>query len=238
MPSRPDLSVLFPVFNAADNLPELERRLKPALRGLGAYELVAVDDGSRDGSLRLLKAWARRSRGRLRVLALPRNGGQHAALLRGLALCRGRVVVTMDDDLQHPPEAIGRLMQALTAGVDVVYGVGTSPSQAWWRELLSPLARRLLSLSIPGLCPRFSAFRALRREAVLRALPGAAEHPFVDGALAASGARARWVPVALAVRTRGSSSYSLAGLAAYAWGAFRAYSPLGRRLAPPRRSAS
>ena len=228
MAPRLALSVLIPTYNAADNLPALERRLTAGLKGLGPYEVVCVDDASGDGSARLLGAWAKRSRGRVRVLALGANGGQHAALLRGLALCRGDAIVTLDDDLQHPPECIPALLAGLTPGVDLAYGVGDGREQAWWRRLLSPPARRLLSACIPGLSPRLSGFRTMRRPAALKALAVAQGRPapFLDGALALSGARAAWVALPLAPRAQGRSGYRLGSLVAYTWGALRSYSPL------------
>lgn len=127
--SRPVLSVVVPMFDEADVLPLLVERLRPVLDGLQeSYELVAVDDGSKDATPVLLQA-ARRTWPQLRVLRLRANAGHQAAISAGLAAARGDWVVTLDADLQDPPEVIPEMVEAARRhGVDVVYGVRTDRS--------------------------------------------------------------------------------------------------------------
>ncbi len=120
------LSVVAPLRNEEDALPELYRRLSEAMAGLGVeYELVLVDDGSTDSTASLLAALADGDR-RLRVVSLSRNFGHQAALTAGLDHARGDAVVMMDGDLQDPPEVIGRMLDEWRRGSDVVYAVRTS----------------------------------------------------------------------------------------------------------------
>jgi dolichol-phosphate mannosyltransferase len=120
------LSVVAPLHNECDVLPELHRRLSEALTALAVdYELVLVDDGSTDRTGALLAELAGGDR-RVRVVTLSRNFGHQAALTAGLDHARGDAVVTMDGDLQDPPEEIGRLLEQWQKGADVVYAVRSS----------------------------------------------------------------------------------------------------------------
>src|SRR5215210_5363838 len=110
---RPDLSVVFPVYNEEENVPLLLREIAAVLEGKGwTYEIVAVDDGSKDRSLEVLRA-ARAQYPTLRVLALEKNSGQTAALDAAWRAARGRMVVSLDADLQNDPADIPQMMQKL-----------------------------------------------------------------------------------------------------------------------------
>ncbi len=120
-PASPLLSVIIPCFNEGENVPILFGRLLPALRALGvSFEVVCVNDGSRDDTLeRLLEI--QRGEPTLRVVDLSRNFGKEKALSAGLFHCRGRAVVPMDADLQHPPEAIAEMLAKWREGWEVVF---------------------------------------------------------------------------------------------------------------------
>ncbi|MGO4341406.1 glycosyltransferase family 2 protein [Pedococcus sp. 2YAF34] len=125
---RPELSIVVPVYNEEDVLPLLAQRLRPVADGLDAtYEVVTVDDGSTDSSpvvlQRLLREWPE-----LRVVRLRANAGHQAAISAGLATARGAYVVTLDADLQDPPEVIPEMLARARQGVDVVYGVRSDRS--------------------------------------------------------------------------------------------------------------
>ena len=124
MPMNPELSVVIPMYNEQDVLPLLAGRLRPVLDGLDtAYEVVCVDDGSSDLTPALLQK-LRRDWAQVRVLRLRANSGHQAAISAGLAHARGAYVVTIDADLQDPPEVIADMLAtALREDVDVVYGV-------------------------------------------------------------------------------------------------------------------
>ena len=133
----PSLSVVVPVYNEERNLDALYARLAPVLDRTGrTYEVIFVDDGSADRSLEVLRRLHAAHRA-VRVVALNRNYGQHAAVFAGLDHARGDVIVTLDADLQNPPEEIPRLLAQVEAGHDVVGG--------WRQNRRDPSIRRLLS---------------------------------------------------------------------------------------------
>lgn len=116
-----DLSVVVPVYNEEGNLPSLVARILKELDRIGGTsELVLVDDGSSDSSPRLIAAAEREHPGRVVAVLKPSNAGQHAAILSGFSAANGRQFVTLDADLQNPPEEIGRVFAELEKGADVV----------------------------------------------------------------------------------------------------------------------
>ena len=138
------VSVVVPVFNEGANLEEFLRRLLAVLDGRGLpFEVVLVDDGSRDRSLEILKSWAARRADAVRVLELSRNFGQHQAILAGFRDVTGDVVVTLDADLQNPPEEIPKLLEKFEEGFDVVGGVRRHRQDSWPRRLASALVNRV-----------------------------------------------------------------------------------------------
>ena len=115
----PAVSVVIPVYNEEANLEPLYERLEPVMEDLGRpYEVLFIDDGSRDGSLEIL-CHLREKHAAIRVIQLNRNYGQHAAVFAGLDHARGDVIVTLDADLQNPPEEIPRLLDKIAEGHDV-----------------------------------------------------------------------------------------------------------------------
>ncbi|MDW8234617.1 MAG: glycosyltransferase family 2 protein, partial [Roseiflexaceae bacterium] len=143
--SAPYLSVVVPVYNEEENIPHLYERLTSELEHLGLpYEIIAVDDGSRDRSFALLRDLARADR-RLRVVRLRRNFGQTAAFSAGFDRARGEVVVTIDADLQNDPADIGALLAKIEEGYDVVSGWRAHRQDPFLnRRLPSIIANRLI----------------------------------------------------------------------------------------------
>jgi undecaprenyl-phosphate 4-deoxy-4-formamido-L-arabinose transferase len=134
----PEVTVVIPVYNEAETLPLLFDRLFPALDALGrSYEAVFVDDGSSDRSVELLRAAVAARPGRARALLLARNVGQHLAILAGFEHARGSKVVTLDADLQNPPEEIAAVLAAMDAGADYVGTIRQGRQDAWWRRTAS-----------------------------------------------------------------------------------------------------
>lgn len=163
--TQPGVSVVIPVFNSAEILPALLERLAAVLPNLArAHEVILVDDGSRDSSwARILELAARYPF--VRGFELMRNFGQHNALLAGIRAARFDVVVTMDDDLQHPPEEIGKLLSALTPGTDVVYGVPEVLPHSPGRNVASRLTKLVLQKAMGAeIASRVDAFRAFRAQ--------------------------------------------------------------------------
>ena len=137
------VSVVVPVFNEEANLEEFLRRLTAVMDARGEpYEIILVDDGSRDRSLEILKSWAARRADRVRVLELSRNFGQHPAILAGFRDVTGEVVVTLDADLQNPPEEVPKLLAKFAEGYDVVGGVRRQRQDSWARRFASALVNR------------------------------------------------------------------------------------------------
>lgn len=162
-------SIVIPVYNGADTLQSLTDRLARVLPEVARqYEVVLVNDGSRDAS------WAEISRlsqqyAWVRGINLMRNYGQHNATLCGVRAARFDVIITMDDDLQHPPEEIPLLLNKLAEGYDVVYGIPQKRPHSWWRNWFSVITKRVLA-EVMGIrtirdIGAFRAFRASLRQA-------------------------------------------------------------------------
>jgi undecaprenyl-phosphate 4-deoxy-4-formamido-L-arabinose transferase len=138
------ISVVIPVFNEQDGLPQLFERLYPALDALRrSYEVVFVDDGSSDGSVAELRQQYQRRPDVTRVVVLARNAGQHRAILAAFTYTRGDYVITLDADLQNPPEEIAKLIAAMDAGADYVGTIRMSRQDVLWRKAASRLMNRL-----------------------------------------------------------------------------------------------
>jgi glycosyltransferase involved in cell wall biosynthesis len=161
----PSLSIVVPVFNSAPTLPRLVERLEEVLDPLGApYEIVLVDDASRDGSFAAIEALAAQHPC-VRGYGLLRNFGQHNALLCGIRQASNEVVVTIDDDLQNPPEEIPRLLERLEEGFDVVYGTPERERHGLLRDLASRITKFTLQKAMGAAsASKVSAFRCFRRE--------------------------------------------------------------------------
>lgn len=138
MDSRTDFSVVVPVYNEAANLKELIRRCLSVCEASGkTYELILVDDGSHDSSPELIENAALWNAGRVIGVFLNRNYGQHAAVMAGFETSTGRVVVTLDADLQNPPEEIPKLLSKAEQGYDVVGSVRTPRNDSFFRRAAS-----------------------------------------------------------------------------------------------------
>src|ERR1044072_3813368 len=138
---RYSISVVTPVYNGEASIAELCRRLSEVLPQIAAeYEIILVNDGSRDRSWDVISELSSRFV-TVRGLNLMRNYGQHNALLCGIRAAKFDVIVTMDDDLQQPPEEIPRLLARLEEGFDVVYGVPTAEYNGLMRALASRITR-------------------------------------------------------------------------------------------------
>jgi undecaprenyl-phosphate 4-deoxy-4-formamido-L-arabinose transferase len=155
--------VVIPVYNGAETVPALVDRLLPVLRTLNRpFEVILVNDGSRDASWAAITSLAVRNPEVVGV-DLMRNYGQHNALLCGIRRSRYQVIVTLDDDLQQPPEEIPRLLSRLSEGYDVVYGTPQRQQHGPWRNMSSRLTKAALATATDtSVAPIVSAFRAFR----------------------------------------------------------------------------
>ncbi len=142
--NTPQLSVVIPVYNEEATLDALFARLYPALDALGrTYELIFVNDGSRDRSAAILSDQFRARPDVTRVILLNGNFGQHRAIMAGFAHTRGDCVVTLDADLQNPPEDIGVLLAEFDKGHDYVGSIRRQRNDSWWRHIASRAMNRL-----------------------------------------------------------------------------------------------
>lgn len=149
--SDPLVSVIIPVYNEQESLPLLFDRLMPVMENLGrSYEVVFINDGSRDHSLALLLDCKDRYPGRVVVIDFNGNFGQHMAIMAGFAEARGEMILTMDADLQNPPEEIPRIVAAMEEGHDVVGTVRSGRQDPFFRKFASRIVNRV-SNRITGL---------------------------------------------------------------------------------------
>jgi undecaprenyl-phosphate 4-deoxy-4-formamido-L-arabinose transferase len=142
--ATPEVSVVIPVYNEEASLPSLFSRIYPALDALGrSYELILVDDGSRDQSVRVLRGQFDRRPDVTRVVLLASNAGQHMAILAGFQYARGEIVVTLDADLQNPPEEIGKLLAKMEEGYDYVGSYRAERQDSLFRRMASRAMNRM-----------------------------------------------------------------------------------------------
>ncbi|MBU4198884.1 MAG: glycosyltransferase family 2 protein [Verrucomicrobia bacterium] len=230
--ATPSLSILIPVYRSEASLKPLVSRLMAVLDSLHTeFEIMLVNDGSPDRSWDLIQELSR-SNAHLRGINLMRNFGQHNALLCGIREARHEVIVTLDADLQNPPEEIPRLLEKLAEGHDVVYGTPHQPQHGIFRDL-SSWVLRLIARSVMrvGLAPHISAFRAFRTQ--LRDAFAAFQGPFVmiDVLLTWGTTRFASVPVRHDARSIGKSSYSLRKLFVHGFNVLTGFSTLPLQLA-------
>lgn len=161
--SLPELSIIIPVYRSANILPELLAQIHQVLPSITqTYEIILVCDGSPDDSWEVIKKLSP-IYPRLRGIKLAKNYGQHNAVLIGIREAKYGIIVTMDDDLQHPPEEIPKLLQKLDEGYDVVYGVPAELKHSFSRNLASMLLKYTIqqSMGYKNAC-KINAFRAFR----------------------------------------------------------------------------
>jgi hypothetical protein len=205
------ISVVIPVYKSSRSLPELVQRLTDVLGPTGReYELILIDDASPDDSWPVLERLRGEHGDHLKIATLARNHGQHDALLCGFSLATGEVVVTMDDDLQNPPEEVMRLVGAIDEGFDLA--IGAYPTKQHGRarnrggQLIDRLIRRMFRLP-----PEFSltSFRAMEGRIAREAVAMTGVYPYVTCMLLSHSARPTNVAVRHDARKYGASNYTL-----------------------------
>jgi glycosyltransferase involved in cell wall biosynthesis len=229
---RCSISVVTPVYNGEASLAELCRRLREVLPRVAVhYEIILVNDGSRDRSWELISELSSHS-ATVRGLNLMRNYGQHNALLCGIRAARGGLIVTMDDDLQHQPEEIPRLLARLDEGFDVVYATPESERHGFWRAIASRITRLALRSAVGAeVAKNVSAFRAFRTE--LRDAFADYQAPFVSIDVLLTWATSRFAAVRVPFKPRqsGSSNYTFARLVRHALDMMTGFSTAPLQLA-------
>ena len=207
----PEISVVIPVFNEEENLRELGERLIRTLTAMGRpYEIIFVDDGSTDGSWELLADLNRHYPQNIRALQFHRNFGQHQAIFAGFQAAKGKVMVTLDADLQNPPEEIPRLVAKLDEGYDTVGGWRENRQDSIFRRLPSQLVNTVMS-RVTGVKLRDYGcmLRAYRRSVVDSINQCQESSSFIPALANLFAHRVAEIPVGHAERERGKSKYGI-----------------------------
>ncbi len=207
----PELSIVVPVYNEEPGLAALFARLYPALDALATpYEVIFVNDGSRDASAALLREQFQRRPDVTRIVLFNANYGQHMAVIAGFERCRGERVVTLDADLQNPPEEIGKLLAAMDAGHDYVGGVRRQREDSWWRKAASRAMNRLRErLTRITMTDQGCMLRAYSRDIVAAVAASSEVATFIPALAYTYAAKPTEVEVAHEERAAGESKYSL-----------------------------
>ncbi len=202
---------MIPVFNEEKNLPTLMERTLPVMRAMKrAFEVILIDDGSRDRSLEILREFAQKEP-EVRVIELTRNYGQHAAILAGFSMVRGRMVVTLDADLQNPPEEIPRLIETMEAGdFDVVGTIRKGRKDSLFRIIPSKIVNMVARKITGVLMSDWGCMLRAYRRPVVERMSDCHEHSTFIPALATHfGKRVTEIEVAHEERYGGKSNYPL-----------------------------
>jgi glycosyltransferase involved in cell wall biosynthesis len=229
---RPGISAVIPVYNSAVSLPSLMERIEPVLAGISPeFEVILVDDGSRDRSWEVICELARRKR-YIRGIQLMRNFGQHNALLCGIRAARHAMCVTLDDDGQNPPEEIPKLVRALYEGCDLVFGVPEKQQHGLCRTLASRLTKMAMQSVLGAETARqVSAFKLFRTRLRHSFADYSDAFVAIDVLLGWGAARVGSVPVRHDPRRQGESNYTFRRLLAHALNMVTSFSVVPLQLA-------
>jgi len=227
----PYLSVVIPVYNEEANLPELLDRLTAALVPLGrSYEIVLVNDGSRDRSLPLLREASARDP-HLVVVDFNRNYGQHAAVFAGFEVSRGEIVVTIDADLQNPPEEIPKLVAKMEEGYDVVGSIRVQRQDSALRKIASRIVNRMTALATGVQLSDYGCMLRAYSRPVVKVLSESREiSTFIPVLADLFAGRVTEIPVAHSERKHGESKYSLFSLVRLQFDLMTSFSVLPLRV--------
>lgn len=230
--TAPGVSIIVPVYNSESTLEELVRRLGAALDGcVDDLEIVLVNDGSRDASWSKITELAG-SDARVHGVNLMRNYGQHNALLAGIRVARNEICVTIDDDLQNPPEEIPKLLSELDKGYDVVYGTPEAERHGLMRDLASQVTKFALQSAMGvDMARRVSAFRVFRTRLREAFTQYRASTISIDVLLTWATTRFASVTVRHEARSEGESNYTFRMLVSHALNMLTGYSVVPLQLA-------
>jgi undecaprenyl-phosphate 4-deoxy-4-formamido-L-arabinose transferase len=205
---QPYISVVVPVFQSCETLKELHKRLVDVLKKIyPLYEIVYVDDGSPDDSWKILETLYKKNK-HIKIIQLTQNYGQHNAIMCGFANTNGQLVVTLDDDLQNPPEEITKLVVKIHEGYDVVYGEYKYKQHSLFRNFGSALIQFLYKF-IFKVSGNLTSFRIIKKEIIDGLLEYNRNYTFIDGLLAWQTKNIGYVEVEHKIRVFGKSGYNL-----------------------------
>ncbi len=204
-------SIVVPFFNEQENIPPLYMKLTEVMDALGEpYELVFVDDGSRDNSFRVLSEIYEHDR-RVNLVRLRRNFGQTAGLKAGFDFARGEIIISMDGDLQHDPEEIPRFLEKIEEGYDLVSGWRHDRKDHWLMRQLPSRAANWMMAKLSGidLHDFGTTFKAYRREIIQEIQLYGELHRFIPALASSTGAKIAEVPISNLSRSSGKSNYGI-----------------------------
>lgn len=229
----PEVSVIAPVYNEVQSLPELYRRVKTVLDGLGvSWELLLVDDGSHDGSGEYICELAKKDR-HVRPLIFARNFGHQLAVTAGLDYCRGKAAIIIDADLQDPPEVMSDLIAKWKEGYEVVYAVRTErEGESWFKLVTASVFYRLIYRITDVKIPLDSGdFRLLDRKVINVLKQMRERHRFLRGMSVWVGFRQAGVSYRRAARFAGETKYPFRKMFKFASDAITSFSYLPLQIA-------
>jgi glycosyltransferase involved in cell wall biosynthesis len=229
---RKTITVIVPVYRSQNMLRELYKRIAKTLDALAlTFELVLVEDCSEDESWQIIQEIAENDL-RVRGIKLARNYGQHNALLCGIRSAQGEVIITLDDDLQNPPEEIPKLLNKLAEGYDVVYGTASFGAHGFLRNLASRITKLALQTSMGAeTASKVSPYRAFRTRVRDAFADYRSPTVNIDVLLTWGTARFAAVPVRQDKRSAGTSSYTLRKLITHAMNMMTGFSTLPLKMA-------
>jgi glycosyltransferase involved in cell wall biosynthesis len=204
-------SIVIPFYNEQENIPQLYMKLTEVLDSIGEpYEMVFVDDGSKDNSYKVLSEIYEHDR-RVNVVRLRRNFGQTPALKAGFDFARGEIVISMDGDLQHDPEEIPRFLEKIEEGYDLVSGWRSQRKDNWLMRQLPSRAANWMMAKLSGieLHDFGTTFKAYRREILSEIQLYGELHRFIPALASSTGARITEVPISNPERKSGKSNYGI-----------------------------
>jgi len=224
------LSIVIPVFNEAEVLPQTLARLRRALGEL-VWEAIFVNDGSSDGTVELLQ-WEALSDNRIKVISLSRNFGHQAAVTAGLDFAEGEAVVVMDADLQDPPELLPQMLTLYQQGYDVVSPQRVSrQGETWFKKKTADVFYRVMArMTHSQLTRDVGDFRLFSRRAVLAIRSLREHHRFMRGLVAWLGLREAILPFERQPRAAGTTKYPLLNMLRFAWTAVASFSAFPLRV--------
>lgn len=225
------VSVVVPAFNSERSLNELVQRIETVLGDTAAFEVLLINDGSRDKTWEVIENLSR-TRHWVRGINLMRNYGQHNALLCGIREAKYDLIVTIDDDLEHPPEEIPKLLEKLEDGFDVVYGTPNQETHEFWRNLASRFTKVALQSAMGiEVAQNVTAFRAFRKPVREAFANYQGSFVSIDVLLTWGTTRFVAVPVSYRPRETGTSNYTFGMLVTHALNMVTGFSTLPLQIA-------
>ena len=225
------LSIVVPVYRSANTLEKLYNRVQSALQHIDPnFELIFVEDCGGDQSWQVIQSLAQID-SRVKGIKLSRNFGQHAATICGISESQGDWIVTIDDDLEHPPKRIPDLYKKALEGYDITYGIYPKRTHAFWRNITSSIGRWLFKKAIPSLNDEYTSFRCIKRDVAMILKRFDSPFPFVDGYLSWITNNYAVVEVKHSNRDSGTSNYNFTKLIAHTLNIFVTFSDIPLKIA-------